>query len=240
MKYNQIMLVLLATASMAGCGSIRGADPVLDPSGVYTNRIRQSDGMSVTPADVNAFTTLYSASSADPTSTTKAYSMLIAGLSLVRSNCGYYFTSTGHDQKWIFVAQDAIGAAGTLATGVMGALGAGTPSIAWVGLATGTAYSGINIYTKNFLFASENIASVQTAVTKQLDQDRTDIMSDWSGKTAPDGTKYTYYMAKEDVLDEQDVCTDVHILALVHNVLNTSAAETPSPAAALVGSPAAQ
>ena len=227
----RLFSALLTASALAGCASIHGAEPLITPDGAYSDSTKHSsrpepDGTTykdVSPSDATQFATLYQASSLDTSNKGKAENMMIAGLALVRSNCGYYFTSTGNTQKWIFVAQDTVGAAGTVATGVMAALGAGTPSIAWVGLATGTAYSGINIYTKNFLFAAENIDSVRTAVMKQLDQDRVTILAAWD--KAPPVTPvndYTYYTAKQTVLDEQNICTDAHILTIVHAALAAS------------------
>jgi hypothetical protein len=219
---------ILAAFCLMGCSTIDGAKWVITKDGVYQgssdtyNWPKYSDASSTPSADtsVNDYNlpALYAQSVQDPLEAGKANQMLMAAYALIDDNCEDYFQSTGTTQRWIFVTRDAVGAVGTIATGVMGALGAGTTSIAWVGLSTGTAYSGLDIFTKHFLFAADNIDAVHKLVREQLlaDQD-TEILTEASAKD------FTFYKARRAVFRSQDGCSDAHILTLVRDAITKGA-----------------
>lgn len=139
-----------------------------------------------------------------------AKQMLTDGLTLVYSNCSDYFSSAGETQQWLIVTRDTVGAVGTLGTSVMALHNASRNAVANLALATGLTFSGLDIYTKNFLFSAENIDSVRSLVTNALVAHR---------ETALSLEPFTYQSATLQILDNQNICTPAAISALARQAI---------------------
>jgi len=99
--------------------------------------------------------------------------MAVAGYDLVDHYCEQYFAAGGENQKWLNLAKDLVAALGTLATGISALTAAHDSSTtAGIALGTATAYNGIDVYTRNFLFGAENIDSVRTLTMNALEAQR--------------------------------------------------------------------
>jgi hypothetical protein len=139
-----------------------------------------------------------------------ARQMLEDGFALIYANCDLFFSSAGQTQRWLMVTRDSVGAVGTLAASVMALHGASNNAVANVALATGLTFSGLDIYTKNFLFAADNIDAVRELTTHALNVH--------SG-AAREQTPLTYASVSVHLLDNQNICTPASILALVRQAI---------------------
>lgn len=94
--------------------------------------------------------------------------MAIDGFSLVDANCADFFRGEGNGQKWALFVRDLVAAGGTLATAIAAAADAPRGVTTGFSISTATAYNGLDIYQRNFLFGADNIDSVRTLVGKAL------------------------------------------------------------------------
>jgi hypothetical protein len=118
--------------------------------------------------------------------------------------------SAGKDQTLLITARDAVGAIGAVSTSVMVLAKAPKSALAAVGIGTGAAYTGIDIYTKDFLFSADNIDAVRTLTNNALDTHHQAV----SDALAADGSKKNYDYLVRQLRDEQSICTLRHIAAL--------------------------
>jgi hypothetical protein len=114
-------------------------------------------------------------------------------------------------------------AAGSLATSILALSHAGPVAISATALGTSTILAGTSIYTKEFLFASENIDSVRTLTMNALyvhqELFRAKI-------TEP----LDIYDAVIALLDDQAICTLPHIATLVRSAIkNANPEQSPRP-----------
>ncbi len=240
-----LSLLLLA----GGCNSFRNgfgdATNTLDPRGPDslspTNYKTQDEPLH--PGQVGLFEVSYSKAWEDqriisqggiaPTNApAHARQMAKDGMFLVDGYCQDFFRHGGDNQKWLDVAKDLTAALGSIATG---ALAIASPSnataAAVVALSTATAYNGVDLYTKNFLFGSDNIESVRTLTMNALAADRTA-----SGVDGLDDTGWTFGKAAQAIMQHQDLCTPASIRASVVAAISTtkvtasaSSASSPNP-----------
>lgn len=194
--------LLVAIIALEGCGTTTQG-PV---------RIVTSEG--AVGSTVTGWTTKFveaeTASQATPEDTTKAALMLNRGFSLVKANCSSFFDSAGNTQRWIIFARDTVAAVGTLATAVMALHHAGGNAVANVAFATGATVTGLDLYTRNFLFAAENIDSVRDLVLRALDVHSAAVLQIGS---MPYGSVLTALM------DNQNICAPTHINALAKEAI---------------------
>lgn len=190
-------IAVLALVALSACSTTRGPLPTIGLDGPART--------DVTTGLPKAFVESEKRSFASQTDSALAEKMLSDGFALVYSNCSEFFSSAGESQKWVLVARDAIGAVGTLGTSVLALHNGSKNAVANWALATGISFSGLDIYTKNFLFAAENVDSVRTLVTNALIAHQKGVLSQ-----AP----FTYQAATVHLLDNQDICTPAAISAL--------------------------
>ncbi|WLG66265.1 hypothetical protein [Pseudomonas brassicacearum] len=139
-----------------------------------------------------------------------AHQMLEDGYALIYANCDLFFASAGQTQRWLMVTRDTVGAVGTMAASVMALHDVSNNAVANVALATGLTFSGLDIYTKNFLFAAENIDAVRELTTHALN-----VHINAVGEQTP----LTYASTSVHLLDNQNICTPASILALVRQAI---------------------
>ncbi|WP_139188696.1 hypothetical protein [Variovorax sp. OV700] len=156
------------------------------------------------------FYTAEQAALADPDNTSSGAAMLARGFPLIRASCNDYFDSAGKTQRWIIVARDTVGAVGTLATAVLALHNASQMAVSNTAIVTGAAFTGLDLYTKNFLFAAENVDSVRTLVLNALS-----VHEEAVGQLG----SMAYGPSLNALLDNQNICAPMHIAALAREAI---------------------
>lgn len=200
---------------LTGCGTTHGPVPTMGIDGPW----RQD----ATKGVVKAFFDSEKASQDKPSDANLAHMMLTNGFTVVYVNCVDFFASAGDTQKWIVFARDTIGAVGTIGTSVLALHNGSRNAVSNFALATAIGYSGLDIYTKNFLFAAENVESVRTLVANALTEHKKAVLS-----LEP----FIYQSATVHILDNQNICTPAAITALAREAIKKG-----DVAAAITGSP---
>ncbi|MGY3229388.1 hypothetical protein ACVWWJ_000872 [Luteibacter sp. HA06] len=140
--------------------------------------------------------------------------MFQVGAALVYANCSDFFAEAGRNQTRLMVWKDAIGIIGTLAAGVIaldGGSGAGDlDRLAIITLGSSAALSGIDIYTRRFLFGAENVDAVRELTLNAL--------SAHAAKVNEDPPK-TYAVASLQLLDNQALCFPPRIAMLARDAI---------------------
>ncbi|MEO4049033.1 hypothetical protein AAFN46_18350 [Pseudomonas sp. CAU 1711] len=197
-------LTLLGLAILlSACTTTQGPSPTLNKDGPLEADTTKS-GLT------GRFAISEAASHNDETDDGHARQMLEDGFALIYANCDLYFASAGQTQRWLMVTRDTVGAVGTLAASVMALHDASNNAVANVALATGITFSGLDIYTKNFLFAAENIDAVRELTTHALNV---------HSEAVREQTPLTYATASVHLLDNQNICTPASIMALVRQAI---------------------
>jgi hypothetical protein len=196
-----LALVVMATTLISGCTTATGPENVISSKGIL---IKDTPGL---PSALFAAT---NASYLDRPNPAKAHEMMRTGYAVIYANCSDFFSSAGQTQKWLVFSRDSIGAAGTLTTAVMALHNASHNAVANVALATGAAFSGIDIYTKNFLFSAENVDSVRQLTLRALDAHAAAV-----GFHDDDDYEFAYLT----LLDNQDYCSSMSITAMAREAI---------------------
>lgn len=203
MRIFRALSLLSLSITLISCSTTRGPTPTMEVDGPF----RTGTGLTGLPG---LFVTSELTSRTDSNNSQAAQQMLHDGFSLIYSNCNEFFYSAGKTQQWVIVSRDTVGAVGTLATSVLALHDASSNAVANLALATGLAFTGLDIYTKNFLFAAENIDSVRTLVTNALAVHHGAALN-----LAP----FTYQSATLHLLDNQNICTPAAITTLVRQAI---------------------
>ena len=251
-KFRLKIASLIAVFALCGCAGFEGSERTLDPSGpVRPTRENVPSLTSDCKAETNPcnailnFTLSYQVAAADAVLISKgangpsqptdpvsihARQMAIDGASLVKSYCESFFDSGGDNQKWLNVARDILAEGGALASGVLAlASPSNSTAAAALALSTATASNSVDIYAKNFLFGSDNIASVRQGTMASLVQHESDYKID---KVSDTTVVWDFRKAKNFVEDEQEICTPARIRSDV-----LSAIQNGPPRKASSGSP---
>lgn len=199
----QVMPLLGLAVLIAACSTTQGPSPTLDKDGPVVSD-NTKNGLT------GRFATSEGLSRAKQTEDALARQMLEDGFALIYANCDLFFTSAGQTQRWLMVTRDTVGAVGTLAASVMALHDASNNAVANVALATGLTFAGLDIYTKNFLFAAENIDAVRELTTHALNV---------HSEAVRDQSPLTYASVSVHLLDNQNICTPASILALVRQAI---------------------
>ena len=129
---------------------------------------KRSNSLGINPNSLGLFVDAYVNSVEEPDDGARARHLAIAGYDLADTYCYQFFHDEGQNQKWLDVVKDIVAALGTLGTGISALSASKTSTTAIIGLGTTTAYNGIDIYTRNFLYGADNIASVRTLIVNAL------------------------------------------------------------------------
>ena len=157
-----------------------------------------------------------------------ARQMALDGVNLVDTYCADFFRTRGDDETFLNVAKDATASSGTLASGVLSLVSpANAVAAGAISLVTSTASNTLDVYTKNFLFGSDNIESVHTMTVSALAAHRK------SAFPANDNSVWDFGGATTVIMDHQDICTPASIRSLVLSSVSSSsfkavASTTPS------------
>lgn len=221
-------LAFLALGLLQSCTGFEGVRDTLDPSGpsslapynynpyADTNsrgqialfeaayRIAYSEA-----ARIDAGTLAPPNSSDDPVSR-HARQMAVEGVHLADSYCELFFRYGGDNQKWLLVSRDLVAALGSIATGAVALAGRNASTATGIlALTTAGLYNGVDIYTRNFLFGSDNIESVRTMTMKALAAHSAAALPDH------DTSVWTFGGAAQVVTEHQMICTPASIRNLV-------------------------
>jgi hypothetical protein len=158
--------------------------------------------------------------------------LALHGMTAVYGNCSDFFLDAGEHEKYIGFTRDAVAVAGSLAAGIMALSSASSSAVATVALTTGTLYSSLDVYTKNFLFGAENIDSVRALIMNVLDVHQKAVLED----TAP----WTFDNAVKVILDHQDLCRPSAIVNYVRAAIKNGHLDASKPSAETESAIAAQ
>lgn len=101
--------------------------------------------------------------------------MLQTGFALIDHTCSEYFSSAGRSQTWVIAAKDTIGVLSTLSTGAVALKNGSDDTIAAIAFGSNALNSGLDVYTRNYLFGAENIEAVRTLTFGALEAHREGI-----------------------------------------------------------------
>lgn len=206
MKDGLTFPVIVASAIvLSACTTTRGPQPVVSASGIVNN--------AATTGIAGSFVRSESASAVNMPDPNLAKKYMTDGFSLIYANCSDFFQSAGATQKWLIFSRDTVGAIGTLATGIMALHDYGSTAIANVAFGTGAAFIGLDIYTKNFLFAAENVESVRELVGKALYAHRQEV------ETLTERKNLDYAAATLFLQDNQDICSPMKIASMAREAI---------------------
>lgn len=207
LKYASLVVALLL---LGGCSTTsHGTTSTMTISGPVTT----------TPATglIGAFVASHGASSSDKMNAQSAKRYLDDGFAMVHGNCKEFFQSAGETQKWIGVSRDVIVTAGTFGSAVLALHNGSLTAAGNLALFTGLSNAGLDIYTKNFLFAAENIGSVETLVLSAVGTHR-------AGVYALEDP-LTYQTATVHILDNQSYCMNSKIAELARDAIKNGRLE---------------
>lgn len=199
---NKNIAGALMALILTGCATTSGPDPILGPKGP----LQSSNNNNL----INKFKVYAEASYANPGDPASARAMAQTGFALIYANCSEFFLGAGETQKWLYVTKDSIGLLGTVASGVIALHNGNATKAGAIALGTSAAFSGIDIYAKNFLFSAENISAVRALTAKALVAHSDAVLI--SGPM-------TYESASVALLDNQQFCSPMSITALVREAI---------------------
>jgi hypothetical protein len=223
MRANLTSIIAIASSMViSGCSS---PDRVIGTTGpVYDDRAGQ---WAVLNASYNrAYQRALAIAGGDPQqdSDSAIFEQLARdGFGLIDGNCSDFFSKGGDHEKWINFAGDAIAVGGTIATGALAITGAGALATGVTALSTSALYSGLDSYTKNFLFNSENISSVRRLI---LDVLKTDADARFASVKV-----WTFEKAIPAMQNHQEICRPSSIVATVKDAIQSGKAVAHKPAA---------
>ncbi|WP_031358165.1 hypothetical protein [Caballeronia sordidicola] len=192
-----------------GCSTTSGPTPIVNKDGAISQPA--SSGLTAAFISMNnqALQDYNSNAGAQLDSSQR---MLASGLALVASNCSEFFASAAQNQKWIIFSRDTVGAVGTLATSILSLTSASKTAVSAVAIGTGAGFTGLDLYSKDFLFSAENISSVRDLTMTALKVHRAAAL-----KAAP----ATYPDVVLALQYNQDLCTPMRIASLVRQAIAT-------------------
>jgi hypothetical protein len=147
--------------------------------------------------------------------------MLRTGFALIDHTCSEYFTSAGRSQTWLIAAKDTIGVLSSLSTGAIALKDGSDDSVAAIAFGSNALNSGLDVYTRNYLFGADNIEAVRTLTFGALEAHRAGIRA-----KAPS----TYDEAGVALIHNQNYCQPRKIAEMTRKAISTSdlAPYTPS------------
>jgi hypothetical protein len=136
--------------------------------------------------------------------------MAFEGVHLADSYCALFFVYGSDNQKWLLVSKDLVAALGTIATGAVALASPHNATAAGViALTTAALYNGIDVYTRNFLFNTDNIEAVRVMIMGALAAHATKALPE------NDSTIWTFAGAAEVINEHQAICLPASIRSLV-------------------------
>ncbi|MDE1150150.1 MAG: hypothetical protein PW843_26650 [Azospirillaceae bacterium] len=258
MKLGAVLAIACSVgAGLTGCSGLHngfdGASHTLDPQGPVSLKDRNyaltAVGSGAT-GQIYAFELAYKRAfddqlaiinggamplSSDAPASRSARRMAVEGIALTDSYCATFFLHAGENQKWLEVGKDVVTVLGTLASGVLAiSSSANSDAAAAAALFTATAYNGVDLYTRNFLFGSDNINVVSGMVMKVLAGHKAAVLPD------NDPSIWTFEGAVEVIVDHQALCTPAAIRDRVLSAISGGQFQAYTPAGQLLTPPPSQ
>lgn len=222
-KLRTSAMLLAIVSNVCGCSeTFRGPDPIIT-----------SQGTAPIGADaaglVRIFFNSANASYSVPGDSTLAKQMLSDGFALIYSNCNDYFRDAGRTQQTLIFGRDLLGTFGTLATGIIALARASKDATAIVALATSTGYAFMDVISKDFLFAAENIDAVRELTLRAIQADQATVLTN--------NKSFSYQTVVLYLQDDQNYCSLRKIAELVKDAARNAplGAGPAAPPANLVG-----
>lgn len=147
-----------------------------------------------------------------------AYDVVAIGSDLSYQLCYEFFRHAGREQQWVIFGKDFFGIAGALAATVIGATSGSAAAVTWTGLAATGGISGLNLYERNFLFSTDNIADTQDLVLGGVRSAKAVAL------TADRDSTYTLSGAISILMQVQNACEVQSILKLVKTAISSAQA----------------
>lgn len=213
-------LLLATTLALGGCGAGL-PKPVLTAKGPV-------DTTSTTGLAAR-FNTSAAAGAAPAASPAQMTAMLLDGFSLIYANCSDFFESAGTAQTWVITTRDVIQTLGTVATGAVALKDGSDDTVAAIAFGSNAAYSGLDVYSRNFLFGAENIDAVRTLTLRAVSVHQQAVLAQ---------NPSLYGEVTQALLDDQTYCSARRISALTReaikmgNLIAVPASEAPAQIAA--------
>jgi len=217
----------LAALLSACATTTQGPRPIISSTGALLKPGSQEHSVlaQFAAAENCAYTDAMNKATAD-VQNTSARLMLDTGFTLVYADCSDFFASAGKTQKWLTFTRDTVGSLGTIATSVLALHNGSKNAVSNVALATAAVFTGLDVYTKDFLFSAENTDSVRALVVNALNAHRAAVEGISGNRT--------YGTVTEALLDHQDICSPPAITALVRAAIKNGSFEaSPDPASEL-------
>lgn len=144
-------------------------------------------------------------------------SMLISGFDLINANCKDYFHAAGNSQGVMTFMTDATLATATFSTAAMAFNPRNKKKLGIVPILAGGVYGGIDVYNKNFLFASDNIDAVHTLTMTAVSAHQEESLKKVEDSARDD--PLTYGRALAILQDNQAYCEPPRILQMVRKAI---------------------
>lgn len=193
---TRIVAACALASFLSGC-AITGMREVVDSKGPVD---KDTTGL------VGAFNTSEKQSFDNSSVSLHAAAMFNSGYALVQDGCETFFKSAGQRQGYVLVARDLVTAGGSVASAVLALHERSANSISNVALGTATTIAGLDLYTKHFLFAAENVDSVKQLVLRAMDAH--------AAKVNEQAGTLTYTSAMGYLLANQAICSYASIRSL--------------------------
>jgi hypothetical protein len=204
---------------LSACSSLSGPKMTISATGpVVPISVEKSSAKGI----LGRFFASAEASYAAPTDNDTARLMLREGTALIHANCAAFFQSAGEEQKWLLYSRDAVGVVGTLASGYFALHNYSSNAISNSALLTSASFSGIDIYTKTFLFSAENVSSVYELTKNALATHAQAVLSI---------EVLTYSAAVDALVDNQEICTSRKVASLARDAISKGKLEAAASAA---------
>jgi len=224
----RLFAFIILGGALQACTGFAGVTETLNPSGPVSLQAYNYD-MTVLPrsnGEIGLFELAYAAALSDAQRIVKgelppaasssdqisvrARRMAFEGMHLADSYCALFFVYGSDNQKWLLVSKDLVAALGTIATGAV-ALASPHNATAAGAIALGTAalYNGVDIYTRNFLFNTDNIEAVRVMIMGALATHATKALPE------TDTSIWTFAGAAQVINEHQAICLPASIRSLV-------------------------
>ena len=226
LSFVRLLLAMVGLVCAAGCSEISGATETLSAKGPITPA---GATCAVDPSLASGQFGLFQVSYAcawgnalrvargtplNEDGVQNSYrTMLSEGMGLVRGNCADFFRSRGDRQQIVNLSRDVVALGGTTAAAIIGLAGGSALALSIIAVTGAALYGGLDTYTKNFLFGTENIESVRTLTINALTEHATSTIAGAQLETL------SFQNVAGAIMDNQELCKPAAIAAAVREAI---------------------
>jgi hypothetical protein len=156
-----------AALMLAGCAT-NGGGAIINSHGPLDTSVNQGLASTFNTSATNARGT--GATTAD------RRRMLADGFSLIEANCQSFFDGAGKSQMWVITAKDSLSVLSTLSTAAVALRDGSDDTVAAIAFFTNAANSGLDLYTRNYLFGAENVEAVRSLTIKAVIAEQDELL----------------------------------------------------------------